>query len=1158
MSSARGLRVYRSNRVEVLVTMLAEQLRVAGGDPFTALEVVVGSRGMERHLRQALAEQLGICAHLEFPFPTAALDALDPARSRDGADPWSTGAMAWALLEVLPEVAASVAGGPLRHYLDDAAAAPVVDARTWGLARRLADMFDGYVTYRPEWLAAWDAGHTGDQSDPPAWQVALWRALRAQLGGAPHRSERLEALGELAPSEAPLHVFGLSGLAGSWLRALGTVSQGRPVDLYLLGPSHQYWADLGRRVKQVPGLSRARRDDVAGQLLEGAELGPSLGDQGHPLLQAWGRTGRDLQILLEELPEGFEDQRNDLFIEPAAEAAPSALHQLQRDVLQAIHPGAQEGFDARELQAGDPSVQLHACHGATRQVEVLRTVLLELLDADPTLQPRDIVVMTPDIDAFASRIGAVFDAGQGPSERGGWLPSGSPRLPWELADLAVRRVNPVADALLRVVEMVEGRGKASEVLGLLALEPVADRFDIGPNELATLQGWVVDSGIRWGVSAEARASHDQPRDAQNTWRFGLERLLMGVMMSEDERLPAGVRPFESVEGAGTQLVGRFVHFCATLFDQVERLRRPRPVAQWSEQLGRCVEALTLTSDNAAWLTRRVREALVALGAEAEVAGSERLVAVDAVRAALVRRFEVASTAHHGAGGAITFCGMVPERAVRYRVVCLLGMDEGSFPRAGARPAFDLLQQHPRVGDRDARDEDRYLLLEALLSARDHLVVLYAGRDMRTNEALPPAVPVSELFDALDATWPHDPKQPPHRQLLHEHPLQAFDPRNFGLEGEPFSYDARLLRGVEAAVGARQPAPPFLSLRTPVPEADGGAEEVGLHDVVHFWRHPIRSYLQRSLRVYLDRDDTHDVPDREPLELSWLDRSGLLDALLEGRARGLDAAAVRVALAAQGRLPLGGAGAVAFASLEQLADQMANMADEVMGWSAGAATEVDVDVVVGAHRLVGRVAGVTERGLVRFVYGGERASDLLEVWAELLALRAQAPEVPARALVVFGKVNGKGQPEVGPIGLDATGLEGHADLRLRVALRCEGLRRPLPFFPKTSQAVAKALVDGKLGLPADWRDPDRLASEDLAPVHDVLGEALVKANATWAGGYTAGEGDDRYYRHAFGAEVPYVGADGALSADFLALAARCWWPVSEARRTAAKLKGWRPA
>ncbi len=1151
-----GVFVYRSNRMEALTAFLTEHLRRDHRDPMAPIEVAVGSRGMERHLRLALSQELGVCANLVFPFPASALDPEGSAPSK--VDPWSPEALVWSVLEVLPELARSTEGGPLARYLGESLGEEVVGARAWALARALAVVFDGYAIYRPDWLDAWDpekkvAPQVAPPADLPLWQAALWRALRAHIGPAPHRGERLEALKGSPPSDCTLHVFGLSGLAAPWLRGLAWVGQARPVCLYLLEPTDQYWSDLTKHISDPSPLVSSDTDPLQ-RLTSATQVFLAAG---HPLLHAWGQLGRARQILLQDLPDDLESDRTNLFVRPIGEH-PTVLRQLQDDILFAVHPSLREGFAERVLPPNDTSVQVHACHGATRQVEVLRTALLALLDADPTLQPRDIVVMTPDIDTYAPRIGAVFDAGQSAPVRDGWMPSGSPRLPWELADLAVRRVNPVADALLRVVELVEGRAKASHVLALLALEPVSDRFGIAPNELGALQRWVVGSGIRWGVSADTRGDHDQPKDPQNTWRFGLERLLMGVLMREDERMPAGVRPFESVEGAASERVGRFVHFCATLFDQVDRLRQPRTVVEWREQLGRCMDALTETTGDAAWLTRRVREALGDLAAEADVARSERLVSIGAVQEALLRRFEVASTAHHGAGGAITFCGMVPERAVPYRVVCLLGLDEGSFPRVGSRPAFDLLPQHPRVGDRNTRDEDRYLLLEALLSARDHLLVLYAGRDVRTNDPLPPAVPVSELFDALDATWPHDPEHPPHRQLLQEHPLQAFDARNFGMDRAPFSYDARLLEGARVAAAPRSAVPAFLSFRPPAALLEVAPGNVEVHQIVHFWRHPIRAYLQRSLGIHLERGDAQDVPDREPLELGWLDRAGLLAALLAGRAEGHDVTTVRAALLAEGRLPLGSAGGMAFASLELLAGQMTRAAEELMGWSPLSVDEVDIDLGVGRQRLVGRIPGVTEGGLVRFCYGSERGSDLLEVWAELQALRAQALGVPSRAVVLFGKVDARGRPTVAAIGLDATEAEGTADLHHRVLLSQQGLVQPLAFFPRTSQAIAVALLDKAHGLPPDWRDPDRLLADDLTDVSEVLAWARGKADAKWAGGFQAGEGDDRYYRHALGDHLPYVGADGGLSRDVLMLAARGWWPVIAARRTAAKLRGWRPA
>lgn len=1133
-----GLHIVRSNRLEVLVAVLAERLRAPGPDPVAPREVVVGSRGMERYLRQALAERLGICANVRFPFPTAALDALVP--EAPAPDPWSPDALTWALLEVLTHVAARPEAEPLRRYLAESGDG-AVDARTWGLARRLAETFDRYVTFRPELVGAWDDGRVQDVPEGQRWQAALWRAAREHVGPAPHRGERLAALEHGlvgGTSTEPLHVFGLTSLAGAWLRAFGHVARHRPVDLYLLCPSDVWWADLGRHLRDRPDLGHAPRDELTERL---RDAGDRLGDAGHPLLSSWGRTGRDLQILLESLPDGFEEGRADLFVDPLRGVPTTALRLLQADVLAATHPALRPDHAARRIEPDDRSVQVHACHGLTRQVEVLRTVLLELLDRDPTLQPRDIVVMTPDIDAMAPLVGAVFDGV--PSER-------APHVPWEIADLSVRRLNPVADALLRVLELADGRATASELLDLLALDPVADRFGLTSDEIAILRSWITASGIRWGADAAHRASTDQPADAQNTWRFGLDRLLLGVVLPDDGRMPAGIRPFDAVEGGATRLLGKLADFCAAVFDAVDGLRASRPLAAWVDALEGTVDALTRVRGHESWLGRRVRDALDALREEAVATRSGRPLALDAVRAALAGRFEVASAARHGAGGAVTFCGMVPERAVPYRVVCLLGMDEGSFPRGGARTAFDLVQQAPRVGDRDARDEDRYLLLEALLSARDHLVVLYTGRDPHTNEPCPPATPVSELLDALDATYPPTPGAPrPSARLVRQHPLQAFDPRDFTAQGgPPFSYDAHLLDAVRSSLGARADAPPFLAFALPPPPEPSPAEEpLHLDELVGFWRHPVRAHLQRTLGLRLPRDGEDDVPDREPLELGPFDRGRLLDALLATE----DRSALRRRLRGAGALPLGGAGDVLFDTLAGLADALWAAAGEFLGTRRNALDPLDLDLLVEGHRLSGRVDGLTPGGLVTFRYGSERGDALLEAWIRLLAASAASSERPRRALLLFGKVESHGEPEITPIGLELE--EAPRALDHLVRRYRDGRIAPLPFLPRTSLAVARHLL-GRDGLPPEARDPDRLQSEppDEA-IRSALHGALAAARGVWSAQH--GESGDRYHRHAFGRVEPYLDADGTLDRTFAAEALRVWAPLLGARRTKRELAAW---
>jgi exodeoxyribonuclease V gamma subunit len=1154
-----GLHVYRSNRTEALVAVLAERLRGAIDDPFRPIEVVVGSRGMERHLRHALAEKLHICANMEFPFPAAAIDDLLPGLD-EVLDPWSTNAMTWALLEVLPACAAAPGAEPLRRYLGVPNPRGTIDARTWGLARRIADLFDSYITYRPGLITNWAQGSNEGTSATIRWQPLLWRALSTHIGPTPHRAERFAGLdtADLGEVERPLYVFGLSTMAKTWLDALSVVARRRPVDLFLLCPSNQYWGDVSRRASILPGLATTPPDEVAARL-RGDHHDGLFGDAGHPLLASWGRLGRDMQIMLESLPDGFDDGTTDLFPDPRnGVQSGSALSVLQSDIISAGHPTHQPDHPARILDPNDRSIQIHCCHGPTRQVEVLRTVLLELLDDNPDLQPRDIVVMTPDIDAYAPLIGAVFESGQPYPGRRGWDESGSPKLPWALTDLAVRRLNPVADALLRVLAMVDGRVTATEVIELLTLEPVSERFKISPDDLSVLRGWVHDVGIRWGVDEAHREEHNQPADIQNTWRFGLDRLLMGVVMPDDGRHPAGVRPFESVEGGGTRLIGRFTAFCAALFDHIDRLKSPRTLLEWARDLTVATDSLTATSGTATWLTHRVRAELTTLKEEAEAAKSVRMVSLDALRASLTQRFEVASTARHGRGGAITFSGMQPERAVPFRVVCLLGMDEGTFPRNGDRPAFDIMRQSPRVGDRNVRDEDRYLLLEAVLSARTHLMVFYTGRDVRTNEVLPPAVPVSELQDALDATWPsmpaQEPKAPrPSALLTRVHALQAFDARDFDADS-PFSYDVRLLQGVRQSVGPRTGVEAFLSMDVAASSAGAAVQEIRLRDLVGFWRHPIRAFLQRALRIRLTSHDAVEVADREPIELGWLDNNRLLEALVAPSGNGQPLGELRDTLRGAGELPLGGSGDVLFESMSGLAATMHAKAAEICGWRADALHDVDIDLTLPSGRLGGRIADCSDGPLVLFRHGEERGVDLLDAWLRLLTWRALDASAPRRALVVFGRLDTAGREQVAPIGLEVHNDDGLLDWLFEK--RNAGLRCPLPFFPKSGLKLIKALLHKKSGLPDEWRDADRLETD---PIDDEAASAisigLDAAMKEWLGGFGRGEGAERYNVHAFGDTAPFWDATGEVDRAFLALSFRVWEPIVTARRTPAKMRGW---
>jgi exodeoxyribonuclease V gamma subunit len=1196
-----GLRVYRSNRIEALVRILANLVRLAPpGDPFEPVEIVVGSRGMERWLRHRLAETLSICANVEFPFPASTLDSLIGRvldEPEDAVDRWSPDRLAWAILEVLPALTDQPGFETVRGYLDEdsASAGPQpVTARSSALARELADIFDQYVTYRPELARAWSKGERA--SNLPdlgtlGWQPHLWMAVKEQLGSAPHRADRIAAAcdrlraGDPAqPLTGPLRLFAVSSLPPGWMDLLGQVARHVDVDLFLLCPSQEYWADLRQRVGRDPRWLQRDRDGLASALAS-----EDLEDEDNPLLLSMGRLARDFQIVLEAQPEGYEDCREDLFFDmetafpdPFGEGVPRALQWLQADVLRARDPARQLDDPARHLRPSDDSIQLHSCHGQTRQVEVLRDVLLGLFEDHHELQPRDVLVMTPDIAGFAPLLTAVFSEGASsrrqrhgqPDWSGdGWGDVGAPQIPFQIADLSVRRLNPVADALMRVLEMATGRVEASAVLDFMSLEPVRRRFGFEADQLPQLREWIQDSGIRWGTDAEHRERSEQPGDLQNTWRFGLQRLLLGVVSPDLGQLFCEeISPFDAIEGSQTFLLGRLVDCCNTLFAELDSLTEARPVALWLDRVELTIARLTETTTAATWLNKRVRQTLADLRAAALDAGSARSVTADAFAALLRGVFDVASTPSKQQSGAVTFCAMVPMRSLPYKVVCLLGMDEGKFPRRAAGLAFDLVARHPRAGDRDPRDEDRFLMLEAILAARQHLVVLYTGRDLRSNKEHPPAIPIGELRDVLDRSFPPLPSgESPSDSMARSHPLQPFSPRNFKPDlpssrpprtPRPWSFDNRLLQGARALRRGGVEPPVFFPTPAPTggrvtiePDSgtDGGErdlEEIPLDELVRFFKNPTRYLLQRRLKVNLAEYGTQ-VQDREPVALDELERWSIRDELLKKRMAGHSERSARQALTASGRLPLGYAGR---AYLDLPSAIVEGMLSETLVWPAGASEPLPpqtprlLDIELGDARITGSLTRIWGDLLVDFQFGTETAKRLGRPWLELLAWHATEPGA-GRAVLVHGDEK-DGAPKIGMIGLKKP---VHARERLEelVALYRQGCKEPLPLFESSSWEFARV---SKLAASAlDGPMPSTPAT--TVAMRKGLGAALRKWHDPGKG---RGDVTDPHVARVFEGRDPLRDPDGSpvpLSLEFARPALTVWGPVSAARVTKQPTSKW---
>lgn len=984
------LTVFRSNRIEWLADLLAAQLRVRPPGPFERVEVVVNTWPTSRWLGEQLALGLGdpdtpfadgVAAHLRFPFPGQHLRELvdrlladDPAAAvTGGGDPWRASELVWPLLELLPALIARPEAAPLRRWLERRAApqgaaagqtngALELDRALWQLGRGIADAVDDYTLYRPAMLTAWLAGQALDGGGQPLpaeqhWQPLLLRQLADRLERQPFGLRVQAAITRLQRAAAggmplacalpdPLRLFGLSSMAPLQVELLQALSGLVEVELYLLTPCRELWR---------------RRDQATS-----APLGEAWLLEVPRLEARFGRLGAEFQQLLEGtgVAQLGQWQEHDLFLGAATAAqtsgrSPTLLEQLQE---QLVDPPQRPGL---ELRPGDQSLEFLACPGRLRQVQIVRDRVLQLLADDPSLAPRDVLVMTPQVDAFAPLVAAVFADGGATGVA----------LPWRLTDRSQQSDPGIAQALLALLELGGERLTASALEGLLACGPLLIRHGIDPDEAGAITALLQRAGFRWGLDAGAR---EGDRDHSLSW--AIDRLLLGLVLPEQPGLaPGATAPLAM--GSSLEQQTRWLGLLQGLRHALRQLAQPRTPAAWGPVLRQLLSNLFAGGGERAWELPPIHTAVADWLA---VAGGSSLTVPAAVLAEVLGERLAADSGRFGhRSGALTISGLEPMRAIPHRVIVLMGLDGGAFPRQRERPGFHLLEHQRQLGDPSPADQDRYVLLESLLSARQHLLITWSSRDSRNGEQLMPCTPVRQWLTLLGQEL----GQPAMARLLREPAANPLERRNFLPEGEwpPICSDRRLLQARQL-LERRRPVPPTPLAATSAPLS--GTPETGHGDLLGWLQAPQQRWLE-SLGLRPKEWDQQ-VLDLEPLSLTERERARLLRASLIPQEQPPAGSSPDWQAEQRGRgtLPAGAAGVIEAQQLSQRWDSLQAVLTEL-----GEQRQAEAAAA-------GLVADLSWRGehLVLAHTARAQPAQWLELWLALL-LACAAGQQPGSAVLV---------------------------------------------------------------------------------------------------------------------------------------------------------------
>ena len=1066
------IHLHHAERLEPLLDALAEVLRTPVADPFTPDVVVVPAAGIQDAVQVGLGRRLGdvgdgfgVCANVEFMFPGRFIATAlgNPTSAAENADPWRLPRLAWTVLEELHEGVLTLPGHRLR-------------ADGWPLARRIADLLDRYASQRPALIEAWAKGiptdgtvadgHFAKLGEGHGWQIEWWKAVRLRLGrpSPPEQLPRLLAAFQQAQSRPDLperlSVFGVGGLPPTLLGVLEALAEVRDVHVFLKHPSMAAWQGASHVLP--PGLHVRDRVDIALMVR-------------HPLLASWGRPSLEARALLRGNPAIRDEPCGaGAGASPATSSATSSAtllgaiqHAIRSDTAPAKVPG---------LAGADGSFQVHACHGRVRQLEALRDALGHAFVADPTLHPSEVLVLCPDLEAFAPLVVAVFQRGDLP-------------VPVRVGDRSLTTEDPLVRALQTVLQVASGRATLTEVLGLAQFEPVRRRFGWTVEDVQRLAGWCVTLGTRWGLSADHRAPWGLSDVAEGTWQSMIDQLLAGVaMQAPTPRAVLGdLSPFDDLSTDDMSLVGSVAELLAHLTDLHAAVQASAPIEWWVALLRSTLDVFTAVAPAESWRCQQIRRQLDDIVAAA--ADGDRICAVPLTLADI--RSLLSESLHDRAGrlalrtGSVTVSSLVPQHGVAARVICLLGLDDGAL-RGGTFDGDDILGLHPCIGERHPRHDTRQVLLDALLDAGERFIVTCNGADLTTNQPVPFVVPLVELLDVVAATAdaaPADDTPPP---WVVRHPRHGFNERALQpgalvrQSTVPFTFDSTMLAAATArrSAGGTESRPHGSPWSLPG-LAVGTVFLDGLADAV---TSPSKVFLRERLQVALP-SDADALSDELPVAVDPLKSSSLGRELLDARRQGSTAAEWAGVVRLRGDLPPGELSTVA---LNRVVDEITELEATAASWGLPLApgTSLPVDLLIpvsvdGAPDQEVRIQGdlldvFVVNGSARLAsvrYSRPRPSFRLAAAVRVAAAHLARPDLSWSAVIVS---RGEGSKTTAGMGVQLAGagdaLAAHARqlLAMAVQLNAWARRDAVPFFDRASLPLFK----GALGT------ADTALSDDL--------------------------------------------------------------------------------
>lgn len=891
--------LYPANKMELLLELYLKVQQVSPLPVFTKETIIVQNAGMQHWLNMSLANLRGISMNYGYALPSQFLWKLAKTMAGDEEIAeqlsYSREVLAWRIYQLFDdeELQNDKGFSDVYRYWHSENSEKTAALKRYQFSVQLADLFEQYLVFRPDWLDAWQQLKGNDYSSfnkdtnetlsdevkkTIYWQGKLWAKLQQQIPYNPltlieKAQANLEKNKALLPPR--ISFFGINAMAPMWLSFIEKVSEHTEVHFFHLNPCADYWGDLQTEKQAFKYIENwLTADDELTHLI------------GNPLLANLGQQGREFLSLLQQISTYAIDAFEDVGPQENVTKEQNILQKIQQDIL-CLKDNRLTPETHNNIQA-DQSITITSAHSALREVQGLHDWLLAQLNNDKSLTPKDILVMCPQVEKYAPYVDAVFTRG--------WqdLDSKIPPLPCSIADRVSKNSDPIVVTFLDLLALPDSRFQVNKLLAFLRVNAVQEKFSFSQPDIDKITLWLQQAAIHWGLDETHKAQTLSVEQLENTtqhftWKQGLSRLMRGFAYADQETIFQQQLLLPNVEGDDVLLLGQLMLLIEQLQWHSQQLSKTRIAVQWQHYLTELFESCFVDVDGDS--SALIYQAINQLVEYCEAAEFQQPIDLLLVKDFLSQHFSEPDPGRQFMVGQVTFCSMLPMRSIPFKVIAILGLNDGEYPRQRNPVTFDLMEKtSTRVGDRSRRGDDRYLFLEAIISARQALYLSYQGNNIKNNAQQQPSLVLKELFDYLSSAygWEFSPDKPNNIRQL---PMQVFSDKNY--QGDLPSFDGKWHKILSRSRSNEQL---FITHNDKNDNISGDMNDkknaidnvaaplqLSLTELIKFYQHPAKYFAEQQLNLQLTQRQVL-IDDVEPFKseqlVSYLYRQDLLAVELD--------------------------------------------------------------------------------------------------------------------------------------------------------------------------------------------------------------------------------------------------------------------------------------